>query len=268
MTWILIGAGSLLCLILAGVAAALFGAGDESPAGPPVAAPSLTAERAAGEVPLSPVDPPFESSAEPLARKFLEAKQVDLLLPLVRHPEVTAKRMERLYPDGTVDAPGLTAFNLDSDVIRQGSIATVRVRTQNFDERILAFALTPEGWKVDWESWVGWSDLPWSDFMAKKPTQPGAFRVRLKDVEYYNRAFSEEPKWKSFLLETPDGSVTVYGYVPRDSPIASRLRPSPDAPAARYVLSLRFPENADSDNQVIIESVLAEGWVLENETSP
>lgn len=268
MVWILIGAGGLLLLILAGVAAALYGGGEGEPVPPQASASLPSMDQAPPAAQEARSEPPFESVAEPLARQFLEAKRVDSLLPLVRNPELAAKRMARLHPDGTVLAPGLSAFNLNSDVIRQGSIATVRVRTQDFDERILSFALTPEGWKVDWESWVGWSDLPWSEFRTQKPSTPGTFRVNLKDVEYYNRTFAEESQWKSFLLETPEGAVTLYGYVSRDSPLASRLKPSPDAPTARYVLSLRFPENPEADNQVIIESVLAEGWALENEPSP
>lgn len=265
MVLILAGAGGLLVLIIAGVIAALFSGGESPKTEPPPAAAAPTAAAAAV---AARAEPPFEKSAETIARAFLEARHVDQLLPLVRHPEVTAKRMARIHPDGTVPAPGLSDFNLDSDVIRHGDIATVRVRTLDFNEKVMAFALTPDGWKVDWESWVGWSDLSWKDFRANKPAAPGSYRVTLKDVEYYNRSFTDESKWKSFLLEAPEGAVSVYGYVARDSPIMARLRPSSDQPAVPFVLSLRFPENADSDNQVLIESILAEGWVLDNETSP
>lgn len=268
LTWILAGVGGLLVLIVAGVLAALYGGGESpAPTVPAVAAGSPVAGAQKEAAPTR-SEPSLEGHAETMARAFLEARQVAQLLPLVRHPELAAKRMARLHPDGTVAAPGLADFNLDSDVIRHGDIATVRVRTLDFQEKVMAFALTPDGWKVDWESWVAWSDLPWKEFRAKKPSSPGTYRVRVKDVEYYNRSFSDESKWKSFLLETPEGIDTFYGYLPRDSTFAAKLRPNPDQPAAPFVLSLRFPENAEADNQVLIESILAEGWVLENPTSP
>ena len=34
------------------------------------------------------------------------------------------------------------------------------------------------------------------------------------------------------------------------------------------MLALKFPENATSHNQVIIEKFIAEGWVLETEEPP
>ena len=41
----------------------------------------------------------------------------------------------------------------------------------------------------------------------------------------------------------------------------------PDTPTASYVLLLRYPEEPQTRNQVLIEKVVASGWVVEGDES-
>ena len=45
----------------------------------------------------------------------------------------------------------------------------------------------------------------------------------------------------------------------------SKLRPPPESKTVGMILALRFPENAASNNQVLIDRIITEGWVLEKE---
>jgi len=268
MMWMLIGGSTALVLIVAGVLAAMSdGSSGENPASTPPVASAANGGSAPEETITVRGDAEFLRLAEPMARAFLEARTVDELLPLVRDPERTAERIRRTHPDGTLDAPGMAAFNIDLDVLRQGNIASVRVRTRDFSEAYLSFVETAGGPKIDWESWAGWSEMPWDDFLTEKPEAPRLFRVVLSDVDYYNMAFRDESKWRSYRLESPDGSTSIYGYAERDSVTDARLRPSPDVQRVNYILRLRFPEGAASRNQVLIDRVLGDGWVLETEDS-
>lgn len=268
MFWMLVGGGTLFALILAGVLMAILG-GDQ-PASPPTAKPaavSATPESVAA-LAAQKSEAAFLAEAEPMTRKFLEATRIGEILPLVRNPEVTGERMKRFYPDEIIPAPGMAAFNTQSEVTQIGPITSLNVRTREFEEKKLSFVETPAGIRIDWESWVGWSEMPWEEFLASKPTEPKVFRLNLSSIEYYNTAFTDDKKWQSYRLLSPDGKHAIYGYAERGSVLNARLRPPPDSKQVAMMLSLKFPENAASNNQVIIEKCIIEGWVLETEEPP
>jgi hypothetical protein len=267
MFWMLIGGAGLLVLLLAGVLVAMLGGSTPEPSPAPVAAADTKQGTTEADSPSAPTrgDAEFLRLAEPMARSFLDAKTVDEMLPLVRDAERAGPRMKRFYRDGTLDAPGMSAFNIDSEVIHEGIISSVRLRTRDFDERRMSFVETPDGPRIDWESWAGWSGLAWDEFLETKPRDPVLFRVVLSDVDYYNTVFRDEAKWRSYRLESPDGSHSLYGYAERDSVLDARLRPGPDVKRRDFILMLRFPADGETRDQVVIDRVVAEGWVLENE---
>ena len=265
MLLMLIGGAMLLVLILTGVfysmkdrpaeAVTEVQSGEGAPVVTEVAAgPAASSARAQGEG-------AFLVEAEPLAQRFLAATSVEELLPLVRDPATSEARMRDFYPNGEVEAPGLANFNLSRQVSFLGKVGTVAVRTGDFEDRLLAFVETPEGLKIDWESWVGWSGIPWQEFTSSMPTSGHLFRVILSPVEYYNFAFADESEWQSYRLESPDRQHAIYGYAPRGSVLSQRVRPPGESKRAMLTLLLKFPVGAESNTQVEIESLLAEGWV-------
>jgi len=80
-------------------------------------------------------------------------------------------------------------------------------------------------------------------------------------VDYYNFEFSDERKWQSYQLRSPDGQHVVYGYVKRDSSADKELRPAEKNSGNLVTVSLKFPVGETSKNQVLIEQILADGWV-------
>jgi hypothetical protein len=271
MFWMLTGGAVLFALIVTGVLLASRGKDARAPqavpsADPPAAAPSLAAADQPAKSEWSEVA--FITAAEPLARTFLEATRVEDLLPVVRHPQVAEARMRRFYPGGKIDPPGLTKFNTDSTVVRQGSISAVKVCTRGFDDKHLAFVNTPQGIKIDWESWAGWSEMTWDEFLASKPTAARVFRVSLSPCDYYNFAFADDKKWQAYRLTSPVGGHAVYGYAEHGSVVSAKLPPPTDTQPVAMMLALKFPDHATTTNQVIIEKVIADGWVLETESPP
>lgn len=264
MFWMLGGGGTLFALVVAGVLRAMLG-GNPTPA---VVQAAMDEKTPAAEVVPASVqltDAEFLAAAEPLARAFLTAENSDQLLPLVRKPETTGPRIQSHFPDGKIEAPGMAAFNTRLDVTRQGAALSVLVRTDDMLEKRLSYFPTAEGLKIDWESWAGWSDMPWQEFLATKPEQATMFRVVLSPVEYYNFGFTDDRKWQSYRLISPDGEHSLYGYVERGLPLDLNLRLSPDRKQSDLTLLLKFPPTAASHNQVLITQMLAEGWVLDTD---
>jgi hypothetical protein len=264
MRLMLIGGGTLFSLIVAGVMVFLNrGAKAEARSNSVVVAPVVAAK-----IPGKPVirsEASWVVEAEPLARKFLKAKTIEELLPLVRHPVTAEDRMRAFYPDGRIEAPGLSQFNTGTELHIREKLAWFTVKTDNFEEKSLAFVETPQGLRMDWESWVGWSEISWETFLSSKPVTDHLFRVKLSPAEYYNFGYADESKWQSYRLVSPNGEHSLYGYVEKGSAQHRQIRPCAESSNVSLMLSLKFPADAKSANQVEIERFVAEGWV-EDET--
>ncbi len=87
-------------------------------------------------------------------------------------------------------------------------------------------------------------------------------------MDYYNFGFSDDRKWQSYLLTSPDENHILYAYVERGSVLDNRLKPSPDVKKTPLTLMLSFPDDAASPNQVLVGKIVTEGWMLETEESP
>lgn len=264
---LLIGGVALLVLVAAGVFLAMTGGIRPivQPAGH-VALPPAAA-RNSGEVVIPPVvrrsEAALQAEAEPLARRFLEATTVEELLPLVRNPEVAEARMRGFYPGGKVEAPGMQTLSPGAGLSVRDKLVSLAVRTRDFEEKSLALFDTPQGLKIDWESWAGWSEISWKEFMATKPTSGHVFRVILAPVDYYNFEFTDDQKWQSYRLESPDHEHAVYGYAEKGTVLNGRILTDKDTKNINLMLSLKFPAGATSNNQVEIERFVTEGWVEE-----
>lgn len=212
---------------------------------------------------------PAIDDAENLARKFLSAQSVEELRGLIRHPEVSTPRIMKLYPDGRINLGGLQIFNPSQQIRQSGNLISTTVRTNDLEERAIVFIITPEGMRIDWESWEGWCEMSWEEFMATRPTEGKVFRVKLNDTNYYNFGFSDESKWTSYTLLSRDEKHQIYGYIERNSAMEPRLADAQKRSSDRFLtLSLKFPPNSTSNNQVIIERIVSDGWVTLDTPSP
>ncbi len=203
------------------------------------------------------------AEAESMARKFLEARTVEELLPLVRNPAVAEGRMRGFYPEGKIEATGMQPLGSAVGFSVRDKLVALVVRTRDFEEKSLAFIDTPQGLKIDWESWVGWSEISWEKFMESKPTSGHVFRVILAAVDYYNFEFTDDQKWQSYRLESPDQEHVLYGYAEKGTDVSGAIHLAADIKSIKLMLSLKFPAGATTDNQVKIERFVSEGWVEE-----
>lgn len=200
---------------------------------------------------------------ESVVKSFLTAPSVEEALRHVRDPEKTAPRVEAWLSGKPYKAPGFREVVGDSvsNNDTTGEVFTVNVRTGDFELREIVVIGTQGSLKVDWESWVGWSEMPWEEFQNQRPVEGKWFRVELSRVQYYNFDFKDDMEWVSYRLISPDGTSSLYGYVPRLSPLDEKIRPVDQNGKEKLLLKLKFPPGATSNNQVIIEAVSGQSWV-------
>lgn len=266
MRLMLIGGATLLALIVGGAAVFMKSKTQAASPGVAIASPvggSKTAETPAPPSILTRSEASLIAESEALTRKFLEAKTVEEILPLVRNPQASEARIRAFYPGGKITPSGLAAFNTTRALAVRGKIMSVSVRTRELDDKAIAFVDSPQGLKIDWESWAAWSELSWEKFLSSKPTTGHVFRVTLSAVDYYNFDFADESKWRSYRLISPDGEHSVYGYVEKGTVLEQRIRPDADTKQTPLMLSLKFPAGATSASQVEIDRFVADGWVEE-----
>ena len=265
MRLMLVGGVALFSLLVGGVVFSM-NRGEKAVArtAAPLAVPAVASPKEAAPL-FERSEASLLAASEPLVKRFLEATTVDDLLPLVRNPAVAEARMRTFYTAGKIEAAGLSQFNSSGSVSIREKFISLSVLTRDHEEKALALLETPQGLKIDWESWVGWSDISWEKFLATKPVTGHVFRVTVSAVEYYNFGFADESKWHSYRLVSPDGETSLYGYVERGSELEQRIHLDGETKSLAMMLSLKFPAGATTSSQVVIERLVADGWVEEGD---
>jgi hypothetical protein len=207
---------------------------------------------------------PLLVEIEATVKAFMQAATREESLALVVDPADAGRKWDGWLAGATYAAPGFEGIIGDpvTTGVGEGATSVVTARTGSYKLREIHLVRRDGKLKVDWDSWVAWSEMTWEDFRAKKPVEPVLFRVQLSLVDYFNFDFRDEAKWSSYQLESRDGGVFLYGYVPRTGDLDQRLRPADVGAKTKWTVKLKFPPDATRDNQVLIDSIVEEGWLL------
>jgi hypothetical protein len=133
--------------------------------------------------------------------------------------------------------------------------------------RAIALEKTPSDYKIDWESYVAWSEIPWSEFVAKEPTEPNDFRVVIQHDTYYNFFYADEARYFCYKLIDPENSAHCFAYTGLDSDAGQKInrmiRRQRHAREERVkaILKLHFEQAARGHLQAWIDDVVQDGWV-------
>lgn len=120
---------------------------------------------------------------------------------------------------------------------------------------------------VDWESLAGFTTPAFAEIKQLKPVVPVQVRAFVRLFEYYNYEFTDEKRYLCVKMIAANGVDMLYGYCERDSElgqwIESQLAQTRSGNVmSGYTLMISFPENAQSDQCVKIERVIASRWLI------
>lgn len=200
------------------------------------------------------------SEAIEVALEFLNAATLEELATLIRKPEEIMPLVRDYYPNGSYQPVGSREIDSRGSTQTSGRFISFSALLSDFSSQPIAVEITEEGPRVDWESWVGYCEIPWEEFLAKRITTPTLVRVRAIATPYYNFAFSSDSDWVCYQLSQNDAEPAVYGYAAAEAPFINQLPPSHGV-MTTLTLRVRFPKDAASDNQIIIDDFVAAGWV-------
>lgn len=212
-------------------------------------------------------------------KAFLTADTSTDLEKYVRTPEVTIPRMRKWYATHEWVAPGVKETGYGGGVQIKGRMASMSVRLNDYSIKHIAMERTPDGYLIDWESWVAWTEMDWADLFKKRPTDLVEVRVICSRDNYYNRLFSDDEKWLAVKMTYPESDRSIYGYIEsKTSTLTTLLGDLKSGRPVPVTIKIRYPEGSVADNQVRIEEYVQHGWARapkdddeptsSNETSP
>ncbi|MFP6875764.1 MAG: hypothetical protein VCA37_02950 [Roseibacillus sp.] len=197
-----------------------------------------------------------------VAQAFLDATSEEERLALVRNPNEVRSGMVT-FPDEVKSYPIEHTFVKPMGVATAGGI----MRFQRFSvsmpdgrPRFLCVAETPRGPLVDYEAFARHGTVNWEKLLAGEAGE--MVRLLVKPSFYFNHGFTDEKKWVAFELSNPDWPASLTGYAPVGSPTAGLLGAiTSKVPKQRVTLKIRPEGDSHQHKQVVIERVLANGWV-------
>jgi hypothetical protein len=267
---LLVFGGLLGAVLLGGMAVLIFGGDNEVVVNLPVP----VAEEAPAVVPAPASDPApaegvgfartisraLEIEAGEIGRvkRFLAARTPEEFAPLVRHPEVALPRIREFLAENPPSSVGVRSMKVTSAPGGRFSAALIM---DDFSSKRMTLDDAPDGLRVDWEAWVGWSSMSWAKFKEDKPSAPQLFRVTAAPVSYYNYEFKDETLWSAWMLSSPQGDEFLYGFVARNSPTEGKILSAGKESGGVMILMLAFPPNPTANNMCEITEMVAAGWV-------
>ena len=213
-------------------------------------------------------------------RRFVESKSLDDLEAASRPRDGLRESMEHHY-----DLEG----GYVSEVRRHGSLAAAQVvesrtlgqqplliistRFQDGASGTHALFQAEDGYLVDWDYAVGYSEASLEELREDPPSRPVLMRGYLEEDVFFIHGFTAD-EWRMFDFHCPQMISSVVVYARRDSEIERKLREAwtdsgiqrvglADGPATRLDFTLRVSFLDDGVRKgLVIDDVLARGWIL------
>ena len=107
-----------------------------------------------------------------------------------------------------------------------------------------------DGFKIDWETHVGWNPMSTDEYLQARPREKMEFRVTVSGDDYYNGPFADSDTYYSAKLEFPDSSELIFGYIELNSPDFTKLFDLiGGGKKVPLLLALEWPEGAGDSNR-------------------
>ena len=118
---------------------------------------------------------------------------------------------------------------------------------------------------IDWESFIGYSEMSLDEFVDNKLKEPTMFRLHAKIDDYFNFQFNDKDH-RCLYLRNPKDTEAVYGYINRGSSADDHLSEIIESGKSInfIIVNLQYPDQLGGKNQVIINEIIASGWLLSN----
>lgn len=198
-------------------------------------------------------------------KNFLDAKDIKSRIQYCREAKRVQPLMASYY---SKHGPGPISYRKFSTV---GDAETgplqgfylLKISFPDFSIQPVVIGLENGKMVIDWESFVGYSEMSLNEFINNKPKEPTMFRLHARSDDYFNFQFNEK-EHRCLYLRNPKDTESVYGYIKRGSPVDEKLsRIVESGKSINFIMvNLQYPDEPGGKNQVIINEIIASGWLL------
>ena len=212
----------------------------------------------------------FRSEVWKVIQQFCAAPDAEGLIPFIRDPERVGPNLLRFYGGENPWTPLALGPQPDLSVLEvHRNFVMLKLPLADFGTRPIALEQTPEGFRIDWESFTGYSDLSWAELRRTRPREPVVLRAVIRPSDYFNRDFNSAATHRSFQISDLNHDHVLYGYVPLNSDAELQIeKVLLHDPSVYAVIRVRYPENSTNDRQLEITEVLEKGWIFRDDDLP
>lgn len=225
--------------------------------------------------PLNASDP-MRAEATTVLTYYTEANSLEDKSALVKGGLNMLDKMSHFYSDPTNHDPILDQA-IGGQVIRAENAEILELMFSSPNRqggKVSAYLYRTKGGALalDWESFVGFSEMNWAEYSKKRPQNPLWMRAIVEADNYYNYEFTDEQHLLSVRLSSPDGTRRLHGFVPRVSLLGDMLRNRlkydefhvTGRRAASFIVNVKttYPYHAKSGDCVHIRELIADRWLV------
>ncbi len=195
-------------------------------------------------------------------KSFLEADTVSGKARYVRDWERVLPLMKDYYEKEEISPEGYRQTSDKRKLIAGNSVISTMVRVKDFSDYPIDLEYKDGEWLVDWESWVGYSEMGLDELRRKQPSDDVLIRVAVLQDSYYNYDFGDDSKWTSFRLRFKGRFEDLWGYAETGSPQEAAIVDQFSQQKEKAMrLKIKYPTDPRNDDQVLITDVVGEGWI-------
>ena len=197
--------------------------------------------------------------------EFLNSDDIEAKIKLSRSSERVIPLMRKYYQnydDGPIAFRRISSAGEEGTGIIDG-FYLIKVSFPDFSILPVILAYENDRIVVDWESFVGYSEITLSEFISKKPRNSTLMRLNATSDNYFNYQFQEDI-YRCLYLRNPEDTEAVYGYIERGGRADDQLsRIIESGQSIRFLtLKIQYPKKLGGKNQVIIDEIVTSGWLI------
>ncbi|YCM46141.1 hypothetical protein V2O64_08930 [Verrucomicrobiaceae bacterium 227] len=141
----------------------------------------------------------------------------------------------------------------------------LNVELENGDTKPLLVEDSPEGLKIDWESFVCYQPVDIEEFIKERVVEPVDLRVYVQRDQFYAYDFADESRYSSYQLTFRGSDLDLFGYVERGTKLEEEFRklfPPGSSTSVRNPLILRvsFLPGTRASRSVKIHELRSKLW--------
>lgn len=232
--------------------------------------------------------------------ELLDCETPESLFDYVRKPDEIRDRFFGYYKSGRGELPIKDWLKVSGDIRidydEELKIAIFYAYKDDGEPWWIVFEETEDGIKLDWESFVRYSEMEVTDFLSTKPKEAKEFRVLAMIDDYFNYRFDDPRKHVCVRLFDPTESFMFYGYVEKETELGRLIRsqvppkrikveplsstggqtplnlnglesietdvPGLRKPRSLVTIKIKFPDPIQGSNQVEITEFIRRSWYI------